>query len=50
LYSFSQLRSGVRQSGVLSVSPALFNIYVRSVVHSLIKSDLGYYVCGMLAA
>ena len=40
--SFSQLKSGVRQGGVLS--PALFNIYVRSVVDALKKSDLGCHM------
>jgi len=36
------IKSGVRQGGVLS--PALFNMYIRSLIDSLVKSDLGSHV------
>jgi len=39
------IKSGVRQGGVLS--PALFNMYVRSLIVSLIKSNLGCHVYGV---
>jgi len=40
-----RIKSGVRQGGVLS--PAIFNMYSRSLVDSLLKSDLGCHVYGV---
>ena len=39
------IRSGVRQGGVLS--PSLFSIYIRPLIDSLKKSDLGCHVYGV---
>ena len=38
------LKSGARQGGVLS--PILFNIYIGSVIESLVLADLGCHVKG----
>jgi len=46
LYFFTfGIKSAVRQGGVLS--PALFNMYIRSLIDSLVKSDLGCHVHGV---